>query len=327
MKVLLTGATGFLGFRTLERLSANPLVEKLLATGRTIKPTHFMVNNKVEYRLGNLTDLDFVRRLVKQADFIIHAAALSSPWGRYDDFESANVQTQKNLIIAARESGISRYIYISTPSIYFNATDRLNIRETDPLPEKFINSYAATKWQAEKELMQSKLPYIILRPRALIGRGDTVIMPRLIHAFREGKLKIIGDGKNVVDLTSVANMTQAIEQSLIANDAGLNQSYNITNGEPVRLWDSIEEVLSLLGYRFVKKKVPYTVVNWVARLMEWRSKMTNFKEPVLTTYGVGTLAKSFTMDITKAKTLLHYKPEVTTDEAMKEFAAWYVDTL
>jgi nucleoside-diphosphate-sugar epimerase len=305
----------------------NPEVEKLLATGRTIKPTHFVAHEKVDYQLGNLTDLDFVRHLVSQTDHIIHAAALSSPWGRYEDFESANVQTQKNLLIAARESGISRYIYISSPSIYFDATDRINIREADPLPEKFINSYAATKWMAEKELMQSGLPYIILRPRALIGRGDTVIMPRLIHAFREGKLKIIGDGNNLVDLTSVANMAHAIEQSLIAEEAGLNQSYNITNGEPVRLWDSIDEVLSLLGYRFTPKKVPYTVVNLVARWLEWKSKMTNFKEPVLTTYGVGTLARSFTMDITKARTLLNYVPEVTTHEAMKEFAEWYVDTL
>ena len=327
MKILFTGATGFLGFRTLERLSTNPMVEKLVATGRTIKPTHFIEHSKVDYQLGDLTDLDFVRHLVSQADCIIHAAALSSPWGRYDDFESANVQTQKNLIMAAREFAINRYVYISSPSIYFDATNRLNIKETDPLPEKFINAYAATKWLAEKELMQSGLPYIILRPRALIGRGDTVIMPRLIHAFREGKLKIIGDGRNLVDLTSVANMAQVIERALVADEAGLNQSYNITNGEPVRLWDSIEEVLSLLGYQFVQKKGPYTVVNLVARLMEWRSKMTNFKEPVLTTYGVGTLARSFTMDITKARTLLHYKPEVTTHEAMKEFAEWYVDTL
>lgn len=327
MNILLTGATGFLGYRTLERLSNNPLVEKIVATGRNIKPTHFIDHNKVDYKLGNLTDLQFVRNLVSQADLIIHAAALSSPWGRYHDFESANVQTQKNLILAAQETGIKRYVYISSPSIYFDATDRLNIRETDPLPKKLINSYAATKWLAEKELMQSQLPYIILRPRALIGRGDTVIMPRMIHAFREGKLKIIGDGNNVVDLTSVANMAQAIERSLLVDEAGLNQTYNITNGEPVLLWESIEKVLNLLGYRFIPKKVPYTVVNMVAQWMEWKSKMTNFKEPVLTVYGVGTLARSFTMDITKARTLLGYKPEVTTEEAMKEFAAWYVDTL
>ncbi|MGL6268881.1 MAG: NAD-dependent epimerase/dehydratase family protein, partial [Chitinophagaceae bacterium] len=302
MKVLLTGATGFLGFRTLERLSTNPLVEKIVATGRNIKPTHFIEDKKVDYQLGDLTDFHFVRNLVSQSDLIIHAAALSSPWGRYHDFESANVQTQKNLILAAQETGIKRYIYISSPSIYFDASDRLNIKESDPLPKKFINSYAATKWLAEKELKQSLLPYIILRPRALIGRGDTVIMPRMIHAFREGKLKIIGDGNNMVDLTSVANMTQAIERSMMVDEAGLNQSYNITNGEPVRLWESIEQVLNLLGYHFLPKKVPYTVVNMVAKWMEWKSKMTNFKEPVLTVYGVGTLSRSFTMDITKART-------------------------
>lgn len=327
MKVLLTGATGFLGFRTLERLSINPAIEKIIATGRTIKHTHFVAHEKVNYQLGNLTDLDFVRHLVGQADCIIHTAALSSPWGKYEDFESANVQTQKNLITAADELGISRFIYISSPSIYFDAKDRINIREADPLPEKFFNSYAATKWMAERELMQSGLAYIILRPRALIGRGDTIIMPRLIHAFQVGKLKIIGEGRNLVDLTSVANMAHAIEQSMIVDEAGLNQSYNITNGEPVYLWDAIEQVLSLLGHRFTKKKVPFAVVNLLALWLEWKSKITNFKEPVLTRYGVGTLARSFTMDITKARNLLKYAPKVTTHEAMKEFAEWYVESV
>lgn len=327
MKILLTGATGFLGFRTLEQLAANPAVEKVIATGRTIRPTHHVSDEKVVYQLGDLANPAFVRQLVSQVDTIIHAAALSSPWGRYAEFESANLLPQQNLIRAAQELDIQRYIYISTPGIYFDATDRLGIKETDPPAKKFINAYAATKWAAEKALSESSLTHIILRPRALIGRGDTVIMPRIIKAFQEGKLKIIGDGKNMVDLTSVGNMVQAIERSLTAEGPALNQAYNITNGEPVRLWESIEEVLSLLGYQLGKKRVPYTVVKWVAGFMEWKSKMTNFKEPVLTVYGVGTLATSFTMDISKARNLLHYEPTVSTHEAMKEFAAWYADIL
>lgn len=323
MKILLTGATGGLGFRTLERLIENPKVEKIIATGRTIRPTHFVDHHKVDYQLGHLEDADFVSKLVEQADYIVHVAALSSPWGKYVEFEKANVFTMNNLIDAAKKHHIKRFVYVSTPSLYFNGQDRFNVKESDPLPEAFVNAYSKTKYEAELALEKSAIPYVTLRPRALIGRGDTVIMPRLIRAFEEGKLKIIGDGKNIVDLTSLANVADSIELALFVGDAGLNQIYNITNGEPVKLWETVEKVLSLLGYKMNKKKVPYQMVKLVSQLMELKAKLTNYQEPALTTYGVGILAKSFTMDISKAKTLLGYSPKISTDEAIEEFVSWY----
>ena len=69
--------------------------------------------------------------------------------------------------------------------------------------------------------------------------------------------------------------------------------------------------------------LPLGIVKLLARGMEWKSRRTNNKEPVLTVYGVGTLSKSFTMDITKAKKLLGYNPKVTIDEAIHEFVNWY----
>ena len=124
----------------------------------------------------------------------------------------------KNLISVAKSHNIKRFIYVSTPSLYFNGTDRFDIKESDALPKKFINAYSKTKYEAEIELEKSAIPYVILRPRALIGRGDSIIMPRLIRVFQEGKLKIIGDGKNIVDLTSLSNVANSIELSLFVDD-------------------------------------------------------------------------------------------------------------
>jgi len=323
MKILLTGATGGLGFRTLEQLIENPKIEKIIATGRVIRPTHFVEHSKVNYLLGDLENADFVSELVKKADYIIHAAALSSPWGKYSEFEKANVFTMNNLINAAKIHNIKRFVYVSTPSLYFNGQDRFEVKESEQLPEAFVNAYSKTKYEVELALEKSGIPFVTLRPRALIGRGDTIIMPRLIRAFEEGKLKIIGDGKNIVDLTSLANVADSIELALFVNDAGLNQIYNITNGEPVQLWETIEKVLSLLGHKMNNKKVPYSVVKFVSQIMELKAKLTNYKEPALTTYGVGILAKSFTMDISKAKSLLGYSPKISTDEAIDEFVSWY----
>lgn len=323
MRIVLTGATGFLGFRTLERLVEQPEIESIVATGRTLRPDQRVSHPKVEYRLGDLCQLNFVEALLIDATHVIHAAALSSPWGNYELFESANLISQQHLIQVAKKHSIERYVFISTPSLYFNMRNRLNIHESDPLPVPFINSYAKTKRLAEIALETSSIPFVILRPRALIGRGDSVIMPRLIRAYDEGRLKIIGSGENIADLTSVANVADAIWLSLIANEEALNETYNISNGSPVRLWDAIADVLRKLGKVPPKKKIPFGLVKFIAGIMEFYSRMTTMKEPTLTQYGVGTLSKSLTMDISKARALLKYNPRVTTEEAINEFVKWY----
>jgi nucleoside-diphosphate-sugar epimerase len=323
MKILVTGATGGLGYRTLEKLIANPSTQKLVASGRTIKSSHFIENEKVNYILGNLEEKNFANKLVEGVDHVVHAAALSSPWGKYGDFEKANLHSMKNLIAASKLQKIKRFVYISTPGVYFNGYDRFNIRESEKLPEKFVNAYAKTKYEAELELERSGIPFVILRPRALIGRGDMIIMPRLIRALEEGKLKIIGNGNNLVDLTSLSNAADAIELALCVDPKGVNQTYNISNGEPVKLWEAVDQVLSQLGYEMKKQKISFSLVKLIARLMELRSKLTDNAEPALTVYGVGVLAKSFTMDISKARQLLGYVPNVSTGEAINEFVEWF----
>ncbi|TNE95913.1 MAG: NAD(P)-dependent oxidoreductase, partial [Bacteroidetes bacterium] len=236
MKILLTGAMGFLGSRTLEKLIENESITAVKAASRTNRDWRKLEHPKVQYEYGDLTDPFFVHALVEGCDAIIHTAALSSPWGSYEAFLKANVEVQRQLIRSAKEHGVQRFVYVSTPSMYFELKNKLDIHESHALPKKFINAYAETKRQAEKELEESGIPYVSLRPRALIGRGDTIIMPRLIRAYDEGKLKIMGDGKNIVDLTAVSNVADALILGLFVEGKGVNQIYNISNGEPVALW-------------------------------------------------------------------------------------------
>jgi 2-alkyl-3-oxoalkanoate reductase len=323
LKILLTGSTGFLGYRTLERLINLPYVNKIIATGRTLSDERTIVHAKVQYRLGDLRERTFVEDICSDVDVIINTASLSSPWGRRSDFVEANINTQAYLIEAAKSINVKRFIYISSPSIYYNGEDRFLVKEADVMPKQFINQYASSKYEAEMLLAKSGIPFIALRPRAIIGRGDTIIMPRLLRAHQEGKLKIIGNGKNVVDLTSVENVVEAIVLSLEASETAINNAYNITNGEPVNLYATIGYVLDLLGHKLPSKSVPFFIANNFARLLELKSKITDYSEPIFTSYGIGTLAKSFTLDITKARNLLGYKPIKTTEESAKEFVDWY----
>lgn len=323
-RILITGATGFLGFRTTEALAEKEDVEQIIAAGRTLRKEATVFSEKVEYSLGDLQDMDYVHSLfAKGITHIIHCAALSSPWGKYQEFYQANVIPQKNLIAAAELNRITRFIYISTPSIYFDFKNKWNVSEKDSLPSKFVNQYAVTKREAEILLEQSNLEFISLRPRAIIGRGDTVILPRLIRAVKENKLKIIGSGKNKVDVTSATNVVEAIYLSLNANKNALNEHYNISNGNPVDLWEMIDSTLKQLGLSLPKKKISFFVIKNIAGIMECFARTFSLKEPVLTKYSVGTLAMNFTMDITKAKDKLNYQPIMTTEEAVEEFVSWY----
>ena len=325
MKVLITGATGFLGSRTLEELILDSQVTHIVATGRTLTKDRIIDNSKIKYILGDLSDYNFVRSLFEcQFDVIINTASLSSPWGNEKDFYKANVLTQRNLIEFSKKHGVKKFIYISSPSIYFNGKDRLDVNENQ-IPEHFANHYARTKRQAELHLINSGLKYIILRPRAIIGRGDRVIMPRLINAHKAGKLKIIGKGNNIADLTSVSNVVQAVLLSINASDKAINETYNITNGDPVILWDSINYVLKKLNKKEVTKRVPFSVAYIAAFISETYASYISKNEPAITRYGVGVLAKSFTLDITKSKEKLKYQPNTSTMESIQEFVNWYIN--
>jgi nucleoside-diphosphate-sugar epimerase len=322
MKILVTGATGFLGSRTIEKFAEYPEVEKIIAAGRTIKAVHEVRHPKIEYRLGDLTDENYVESIVKNVDKVVNCAALSSPFGGYEMFKKANIDTQTLVIKMCQRFEIQRYVYVSTPGIYNAYSDRYDIKESDPLPEKLINDYAITKLAAEKLLDNAGLSHIIIRPRALIGRGDTVIMPRLIRAFEEGRLRIIGDGKTVMDMTAVSNVVDAIWLGLNTEEQNCGEAYNITNGKSVNLWDEIRYVLKGLNLELTNKKLSYKTAMRIAGVMEFFAKFTK-KEPTLMRYSVSTLANSLTLDISKATEKLGYEPKITTKEAIDEFLEWY----
>lgn len=325
MNILVTGATGFLGSRLVEHLLNDNAISSILATGRNLKSHINITSDKLSYKLGDLSDFDFVKSLFEtKIDVVVNCASLSSPWGSYDEFYKANCLTQSNLIQLSKAAEVKRFIYISSPSIYFNFKDKIAITEKDPIAETMVNSYAKTKVESEEMINQSGLSFVILRPRALIGRGDTVIMPRLIRSCKERKLRIIGDGKNIVDLTPVSNMVEAIRLAIYADEVKANQAYNISNGEPVNLWDSINYVLTELNLQTIVNRLPYKLSIFLAYMMELKARLFASKtEPVLTRYSVAVLAKSFTFNINKAKTNLAFQPKQSTKDAIDEFVTWY----
>ncbi|MDO7741915.1 MAG: NAD-dependent epimerase/dehydratase family protein [Flavobacteriales bacterium] len=324
MKILITGATGFLGSRLLERLASSESdAMEVIAVGRTLKPNNTVEASNIRYQLGDLEEEAFVKDAIRGADVVVHAAALSAQMGPEGAFKRANVQVTQHVVNACETHSVKRLIYISSPSVYFQFKDQLNINENDALPTP-INGYAKTKREAECLVMASEVPHIIFRPRALIGRGDTVIIPRVIRAHSAGRLRRMGLEQNRADLTPVSNVVDAILLATRAEGDALNQIYNISNGQPEPLWPLLDRVFSELEFEAVSKRIPISLAVAAARLMEWHAIYLNGrKEPALTVYGIGTLTKDFGMDISKAKKLLGYEPRQTVKDAIDEFLNWY----
>lgn len=325
-QLLITGASGFLGGRTAAHFARLPQYS-VRATSRSTKKEANLTQLGCEFVPGDLTDATFVSQLVAGMDTIVHCAALSSPYGVRSAFESANILATETLLQAARNAGVSKFIFISTPTVYVDLTSKYNVKESDPLPKNPVNRYAETKLQAERIVLANNsqgIQTLALRPRAIIGAEDTVIFPRVLNAYEKGKLKIVGKGDNLCDLTCVRNVIEAIHCAMHAPDHAYGEAYNITNGEPVNFWEMLNYALESLGYNRVHKKVPKALAIRVASLVESYYKLFHpHKEPTLTAYGIAVLADHFTMDISKAQSLLKYKPVMTTKEGIDEFITWH----
>lgn len=325
MKTLVTGATGFLGEHLCYRLKEEGF--QVVGVGRNENKGKELESKGVTFVRTDLSNKSDVEGLLSDIDYVFHSAALSSPWGNYEDFHQANVVATQNLIDEALKEKIERFIHVSTPSIYAHSQDTLGIKEDSQLPEVFINHYATTKHEAEKivdEAFKKGLKTIAIRPRGIFGPGDTSVIPRLIRANEKLGVPMINKGEAVIDVTYVGNVVEALILCMKSNESTLGKKYNITNGEPTNLHDLLSKVFTSLDMEWKQKHMDYKTLQTAAGFIEFLHKNLFKKtEPVLTKYTVDLLSKSQTLDITAAREELGYVPIVSLDEGVVEFAKWW----
>lgn len=323
MNYLVTGATGFLGQRICSDLLGKK--ESVVAQGRNSLIGSDLIKQGCTFVKVDLREN--IEHICHGIDCVIHSAALSSPWGKREDFIDINVKATIKLIESAIKNKVKKFIYISSTSVYFDFTNRINIKETDYVAKKAPSLYTETKLMAENAILKYKdqIDIVIIRPRGIFGPKDTTLIPRVINAHDKGKLAIIGNKDTLLDLTYVGNVSYA---SLLASISNIEsgQIYNITNGEPVRVWKLIEEILARTNRELNKKVIPFTLVYYLAWLSELICSLPFInKEPTFTRYTTGLLAKSQTLNIDKAKDQLGYKPIMNMKDAIDETLNWYIE--
>jgi len=323
MKILITGATGFIGGSLAKRLSSNADYS-IVVTGRNASINESFQNHPIKVIQGDLADQKFADLATNDIDVVVHCAGLAGTWGEYHDYYRANVLVTEHLIQAAQKNNVKRCINISSPSIYLNFTHQLNIDEAY-LPATFSNHYARTKYEAEQLVHQAHntdFQTISLRPRMVIGAGDNNLIPRLLNLQESGLLKQIGNGNNLVDFTSVNNLLDLIENCFSVPETAMGRAYNISNGNPDKLWDVVDNLCVSLDISTQRKKLPYSLVMRLAKFNEKICRALKLKnEPRLLPVPISVLANSMTLNIDAAKQFLAYKPTQTTQQAMQDFLA------
>ena len=324
MKILVTGASGFIGGRFARFALEQGLSVRV--NGRLPEGVQHLIKRGAEFVQGDLADADLAHQLCRDVEAVVHCAGAVGVWGSREHFHKGNVLLTQNVIEGCLGQKVRRLVHLSSPSVYFDGRSHIGLRE-EQVPKTFVDHYGATKYQAEQKVFEAQefgLEVIALRPRFVTGAGDTSIFPRLINMQRKGRLAIIGNGLNKVDFTSMQNLNDALLSSLLAAGPALGKVYNISNGAPVPLWDVVNFVLRQFDLPPVSKHMPYGLAYAAATLNEMVCKVLPGRpEPSLFRLGVAVMARDFSLDISRARQYLDYDPQVPIWTALEEFCQWW----
>ncbi|WP_426334366.1 NAD-dependent epimerase/dehydratase family protein [Paenibacillus silvae] len=324
-RALVTGATGCLGRHLAVRLAEEGW--DVTGLGRQQAIGDALVAAGVRFHQGDIRDQQMVDAACKGQDVVFHCAALSSPWGKYRDFYSSNVQGTQILIDSAMRSQVQRLVHVSTPSVYFNFIPRYEVHEQDSLPTKPVNHYAATKYLAEQIVMDAHrqgLPSIMIRPRAIFGPYDQTLFPRIVAANAKRGVPMIDGGQALIDLTCVDNVVDALLLCQRASADALGRAYNISNGDPRPFAELVSKLFDMLDMPLKRLSIPYKVAYGAAAVLENVHRfIPALGEPLLTRYTVGSLGVPQTLNITDAREQLGYTPRVSIEAGLQQFADWW----
>jgi len=311
MKILVTGASGFVGGAVMRR--ARDLGWEVRGVGR--RPC--AESGYTPLDLSRPFALDF------NPDVVVHAAARSSPWGRPGDFQAQNVAATRHVLDYCATHGRPHFIYISTAAVLYRNEHQLGLNEATPVPDIAVNEYARTKRQGELLARAYAGDTCILRPRAVFGPGDTVVFPRILQALKKGRLPLITSDRPVWgDLIYIDTLVEYILRAAAKRATGL---YHLTNGEPVEIYAFLGRICSALALPPPSRRMSAKQMMRIAGAMEVIHRICPFLgEPPLTVFGVGVFAWSKTFDVSRTVRDLG-TPSVNLKEGLDRFIAWQIE--
>lgn len=235
--IFVTGATGFIGGRVCERL-VQAGAKNVRALVHTPHRAARIGRLPIELCRGSLLDRNSLRQAMGKPTVVIHCGL---------GIAGGIVEGTRNLLEAARESGVKRFVHMSTAAVYGLTPKAGSETEDAPLPTTG-DPYCDNKGRAEALVMRfvrDGLPATILRPSIVYG-PYSAWSTRLVNELRNHQVTLIDGGRGACNTTYVDNLVDAILLCL-GNDACVGQAFFITDGEPITWGDFIQAHVRMLG--------------------------------------------------------------------------------
>lgn len=312
-KFLVTGGAGFIGSNLVEailKLGYKVRVLDNLSTGKRENVELFIDNSNYEFIQGDIRNIDVCMSACEGIDYVLNQAA----WGSVPRsiempllYEEINIRGTLNMMEAARQKGVKKFVYASSSSVY---GDEPNLPKIEGREGNLLSPYALTKMVDEEYgKIYTKLYGLDtygLRYFNVFGKRQdpngvyAAVIPKFIKQLLEGERPTInGDGKQSRDFTYIENVIEANLKACNASHEAAGQAYNIAYGDREYLIDIYNELCKVLG-RDV--------------------------EPIFGLDRVGDIKHS-NADITKAKEMLEYNPDWSFDKGISAAIEWYKENL
>jgi len=293
-RVLVTGATGLVGLAAARRAVEEGY--RVRAMVRATSDRSELAGLGVEMVEADLGVPDSLPPLLDDVDVVIHTAA------------------------AERTGKLRRWVQVSTLGVY-QARHHYGTDETEAPDIAGLDGYTRTKAEAEvllrQHIDQNELPAVVVRPGFIYGPGERHWLPGVVEKIQAGKMKLVGDGKKVLNNTYVGNLVDAIFLA-VEKQGIVGEVFNVRDERLVTREELIYTIADHLG-----KPHPRKVPEWLARgvvgIIEGLAKLRGATEaPLLTRARIKFLTLNLDFSIEKAKRVLGYQPRVDFREGIKE---------
>ena len=319
MRILVTGGGGFLGSAICSMLVKRG--DQVQSISRQAYPG--LATMGISQFRGDLVDKGKIYSAAQGCDAIIHTAAKAGIWGDYSSYYQANVLGTQNIIEVCRELRITKLVYTSSPSVVFSGGDMEGVNESAPYPKRYLTAYPKTKAIAEQMVLNANdenLATVSLRPHLIWGPGDNHLVPRILARAKAGKLRKIGSRDVLVDSVYIDNAASAhilALDRLNFNSPCSGKAYFISNGEPWKLWDLVNEIILAGKGNVVNKTVSVSLAYFMGWLFEIIYTISRkHAEPPMTRFLAKELSTSHWFDISNARRDLGYVPMITIREGL-----------
>lgn len=325
MKAVVTGGGGFLGGAVIAALRREGV--EIVSIARGSYPE--LAADGVRVIRADLADRaarPTIESALEGADVVFHVAAKAGIWGPAADYERSNVGATIALLGACRRTGVTKFVFTSTPSVVHAGNDIAGGDESLPYAEQG-NPYPRTKATAERLVLAANGPTLAttaLRPHLIWGPGDTQLAPRIIARAKAGRLRFPGDGQALIDSTFIDDAAQAqlaAAAALTPGAACAGRAYFISQGEPWPVMRLVNGILRAAGLPPETRTVPLRAATVAGALIEgaWRVARRR-DEPPMTRFLARQLATAHWFDTSAARRDLGWAPERTIEAGLTAFA-------